>query len=113
LGEPFLFAHRIQQHRMLGMSPEKKKTGRLRISSHEQARRAQQREQSLTAVEQLPYSRAQTARALGGISIATVQRIENLGLLDKIRLAGSPNGAVFHRVEQVRALARGEHGSAS
>ena len=65
------------------------------------------REQSITAVEQLLYSRAQTARALGDISIATVQRMEARGLLEKVRVAGTPKGAVFHRAEQVRALARG------
>jgi hypothetical protein len=46
------------------------------ISDSENARRARQREQSLAAVAQLLYSRRQTARALGGISIATVQRLE-------------------------------------
>ena len=34
-------------------------------------------------VERLLYSRAQTAHALGGISIATVIRHENAGRLDK------------------------------
>ena len=94
--------------------PPEKKTGRRRISPREQSRRAGQREQSfLGAVERLLYSRAQTAHALGGISIATVLRIENKGLLDKVRLAGS-HGAVFHRVEQVQALARrGDTASAS
>lgn len=60
---------------------------------------------SLSTVERLLYSRQQTAFALGGISIATVQRLENAGLLDKVRLA-SETGAVFHRIEQVRELAR-------
>ncbi len=87
------------------MPPKKLVTdSRRRISPREQSRRAQQ---SLTTIERLLYSRAQTAHALGGISIATVMRMEARGLLDKIRLAGSPKGAVFHRVEQVHALARG------
>ena len=34
------------------------------------------REQSVASVERLLYSRTQTAHALGGISIATVQRME-------------------------------------
>src|SRR5262249_9749190 len=42
-----------------------------------------------------------------GISIATVQRLEARGKLDKVRLAGSANGAVFHRASQVHALAAG------
>jgi hypothetical protein len=70
----------------------------------EQEKARSNREQSF---EQLLYSRAQTAHALGGISIATVQRMEARGLLDKVRLAGSSNGAVFHRAEQVRKLAEG------
>lgn len=93
---------------------KKKKTGtpsRRRISPEEQARRTQQRkqrrEQSIAAVEQLLYSRAQTAHALGDISIATVIRKENKKLLDKVR--HTPRGEVFHRVAQVRALARGDH----
>jgi hypothetical protein len=78
------------------------------MSPEKQSRRAR-REQSITAIEQLLYTRAQTARALGNISIATVQRMENRKLLDKVRIAGTPKGkgAVFHRAEQVRALARG------
>ena len=86
---------------------QKKKTRR-HISPDEQARRTQQRkqrrEQSITAIEQLLYSRAQTAKALGDVSIATVIRIENKKLLEKIR--HTPKGEVFHKVEQVRALAR-------
>ncbi|MFZ2081143.1 MAG: hypothetical protein WAV38_31750 [Xanthobacteraceae bacterium] len=90
--------------------PSKNNAGRRRISPDQQARRTQRREQSLAAVEQLLYSREQTARALGGISVATILRMEARGLLDQVRVAGSPKGkgAVFHRVEQVRALARGE-----
>jgi hypothetical protein len=76
------------------------------ISEREQSRRAQQREQALAAVQRLLYSRAQTARALGA-SVRTVQRMEQRGLLDQVRLAGSPNGMVYHRVEQVVALAQG------
>ncbi len=90
------------------MSTQKKHR---RISLDQQSRRRQRREQSIAAVEQLLYSREQTAHALGGISIATVMRMENNKLLDKVR--HTPKGAVFHRVEQVRALATGKHGSAS
>jgi len=100
------------------MSPDKHKTGRRRIiSPRERARRTQrrkqQREQSLATIEQLLYSRAQTARALGSVSIATVQRMEKRGLLNIVRIAGTPKGkgAVFHRAEQVRALAKGGEAS--
>lgn len=87
----------------LGQSPRQSS----RVSAREQARRTQQREQSLAAVQQLLYSRRQTARVLGGISVATVQRLENKGLLDKVRLAGG-NGQVFNKAAQVHALAGGE-----
>jgi hypothetical protein len=68
---------------------------------------SQKNQPTIGPVERLLYSRAQTAHALGGISIATVIRHENAGRLDKVRPAGSPNGAVFHRAEQVRKLAEG------
>jgi len=74
------------------------------ISETEKARRARQREQSLAAVEQLLYTRIQTAKVLN-CSVATVQRMENSGKIDKVKLAGSPNGKVFHRASQVRELA--------
>ena len=77
------------------------------LSDSGKARRTQQREQSIAAVEQLLYSRRQTAKALGNVSIATVQRLERAGRLDKVRLAGSGNGCVFHRAQQVYALAAG------
>lgn len=94
------------------MSPEKTKKTRRRISPEQLARRTQKRkqsrEQSLASVEQLLFSRAQTAKALGDVSIATIQRMEARGLLDIVRIAGTPKGrgAVFHRAEQVHALAR-------
>jgi hypothetical protein len=81
--------------------------GQRPISEPEQTRRARQREQALAAVPVLLYSRRQTSRALGGISIAKIIRIENAGLLDKVVLAGVPNGQVYHRVEQVERLAQG------
>jgi hypothetical protein len=74
----------------------------------EQVRRDQQQQQSISSVERLLYSRRQSCFALGGISIATILRIENQGLLDKVRLAGSPSGQVFHKIEQVQKLARGD-----
>jgi hypothetical protein len=92
------------------MSPKKTKAKRKPLSEAERARRHEQRkqaqEQSLAAVETLLYSRQQTAKALGGISVATVIRMEDRGLLDKVRFAGEETGPVFHRVEQVRELAR-------
>ena len=79
-----------------------------KLSEAEKRRRAEQRRQAIaTTIPRLLYSRQQTRHVLGGVSLATVQRIENAGLLDKIVLAGSPTGMVFHRAEQVHALAQG------
>jgi hypothetical protein len=60
-------------------------------------------------VERLLYSRGQTAEALGGISIMTVIRMEQLGILPRVRLFGSRNGKVFHPAEKARALATAAH----
>jgi hypothetical protein len=81
------------------------------LSEAEKRRRAQQREQTLAAVPVLLYSRRQTQRALGGISISTIIRLENAHKLDKVTLAGVPNGVVYHRASQVIALAEagGDH----
>lgn len=65
------------------------------ISVSEKARRAQQRARSLNDVEQLLYRRRQTARVLGEISIATIQRLEKAGKLTKVRLAGRPTAWFF------------------
>jgi hypothetical protein len=74
------------------------------ISETEKSRRSRQREQQLAAVETLLYTRIQTAKVLN-CSLATVIRLENAGLLDKVKLAGSRNGKVYHRASQVHALA--------
>jgi len=80
-------------------------------SKEELERRRQQREQRrarrIASVPKLLYSRQQTAHALGDVSVATVIRMENKGLLDKIRMPGSPNGAIFHLAAQVALLAQG------
>ena len=80
---------------------QKEKTGR--------SRRAGPRQQSssVVAVERLLYSREQTAHALGGVSVATIQRLENAGKLDKSGWAGDQN--VFHRVEQVQRAGAPRH----
>ncbi len=84
----------------------KKKTKRKRrpLSAAELERRRQRQAQSIAAVGQLLYTRRQTAHVLADISVATVIRLENKGLLDKVRLAGG-TGEVFHKAAQVHALA--------
>ena len=58
--------------------------------------------------QQLLYSREQARRALGGVSIATLQRLEARGLLKPVRLnKGSPTAKVFYRVSDLAALAQG------
>jgi hypothetical protein len=81
---------------------------RQKLSEAEKRRRAEQRQQTIAAtIPRLLYSRQQTRHALGGVSLATVLRLEARGLLDKVRLAGSENGAVHHGASQVMALAEG------
>jgi hypothetical protein len=80
-------------------SPKKKRN---RLSPEElQRRRAQRRASMRESVQRLLYSREQTAEVLGGISISSVIRLERDGRLAKVRL----RGAVFHRCEDVHALA--------
>jgi hypothetical protein len=57
----------------------------------------------------LLYDRAQTASLLGGISTATVKRLEQKGVLQPVRLdphAGDRT-PVFYRASDVLALAHG------
>ncbi len=58
-------------------------------------------------IKRLLYKRRETAFALN-ISIAQVRRLEDEGLLDKMKLRGRSGSLVHHRVEQVEALANGE-----
>jgi len=73
------------------------------LSPEERQRREEQRRAS---VRRLLYSREQTAEVLGGISIPTIIRLENEGRLSKVRLHGVTS-KVFHKVEEVEALASG------
>ena len=57
-----------------------------------------------SSVPRLLYTRAQTGEALGGISVSSVIRLERQGSLSKVRLRGL-TGQVFHRADQVEALA--------
>ena len=61
-----------------------------------------------TSVRRLLYARGQTAEVLGGISLSTVIRLEREGRITPIKLLKDRPGAqVFHRVEEVEALAIG------
>jgi hypothetical protein len=52
----------------------------------------------------LLYSRKETARLLGGISTATVRRLEAAGRLPGIRLSKSKSSSVFYRAEDIEKL---------
>jgi hypothetical protein len=57
-------------------------------------------------VRRLLYSRGQACHALGGISIATVIRLEKHGALTPIKLLPKKISAqTFYRVEEIEALA--------
>jgi hypothetical protein len=61
----------------------------------------------------LLYSRDQTGRLLN-VSVATVKRLEAQGLLTPIRLnKRSATGKVFHRRNEVFALAQAQEGQAT
>jgi hypothetical protein len=55
-------------------------------------------------LRQLLFSREQVAQMLGGISIATVRRLEHEGRLKPVRLSRSPTAMVFFRASDVDAL---------
>jgi Helix-turn-helix domain len=57
--------------------------------------------------ERLLYSREEAARLLGGVSVATIRRMENSGKLHPIRLTGRRSGQVFFRASEVFALIEG------
>jgi hypothetical protein len=83
------------------------------MKSKSKSRRGRRKGQSPTPVQKQPesvarllYTREQTAYALGGVSIATIIRLENEGRLRKVRLRGQ--GQVFNPSADVEALASAE-----
>ena len=52
----------------------------------------------------LLYTREQVATLLGGISTATIRRMERAGRLRPIRLTGRNTGQVFFKASDVHAL---------
>ena len=52
----------------------------------------------------LLYTREQVGELFGGVSIATVRRLEREGKLKPVRLSRSPTGMVFFRKADVLAL---------
>jgi hypothetical protein len=56
----------------------------------------------------LLINRHRACALLGGISVATLQRLEAAHKLTPIKLSGHPSSCVFYRIEDVERLARGE-----
>lgn len=52
----------------------------------------------------LIYSRKETARLLGGVSTATIKRLEAAGRLRGFRLSKSKSSNVFFRAEEIENL---------
>jgi hypothetical protein len=68
-----------------------------------------QSSKSAFAPEALLYSREASRQLLGGISIASIKRLERNGELTPVRLnKRSPTAQVFYRRAQVLALAQVE-----
>jgi hypothetical protein len=57
--------------------------------------------------ERLLYDRIETAELLGGISFATLYRLERAGKLRPVKLTDGPNSTIFYSAADVRALAAG------
>jgi phage terminase Nu1 subunit (DNA packaging protein) len=51
--------------------------------------------------DRLLFTRRQVAELFGGVSIATVKRLEASGALKPLRLSRSPSAEVFYRAEDV------------
>ncbi len=62
------------------------------------------RSQSDHQPERLLHTREQVAEMLGGVSIATIRRLEREGRLKAIRLSRSPTAMVFFRAADVEAM---------
>jgi hypothetical protein len=77
-----------------GLSKDEKKGARLRATAP-------------PALDQLLYSRKQAQQLLGGVSVATLQRLEARGVLRPKRLDKSKNGQVFYTGDNLRELVEG------
>jgi hypothetical protein len=60
-----------------------------------------------TPPRRLLYSRNQSRHVLGGISLTQLIRLEQAGLLRRVRPSGKPTGRVFNPAEDVHAVAEG------
>lgn len=82
------------------------------LSEAEKRRRLEQRRQARLAARPLSgrllYTRDQARYKLGGISIATIIRLEQKGLLHPVKPGGSRMGKTFYSDEELTALAKGE-----
>ncbi len=75
------------------------------LSEKERRRRgAQSAGSHVETTTRLLYSREQVAGMLGGVSIATVRRLEREGRLKPVRLSRSPTAMVFFRAADVEVM---------
>ena len=62
----------------------------------------------MLACAPLLINRVKARAMLGGVSTATMLRMEQAGRLKPIRLSGHPSSAVFYRIQDIEQLALGE-----
>ena len=77
------------------------------LSEAEQQRRERQRQQALAARGRLLHDREETRVLLGGISLATLRRLELSGKLKPLKLTDSPSAKTFYSDANVTAVAGG------
>jgi hypothetical protein len=86
-------------------------TRRKKLTDIEKQRRAEQRARAIPpdapVGAQLLYSREQTRHLLGRISLATIKRMEERGLLHGVRPSGAANGKVYFPGYQILAIRDG------
>ena len=57
--------------------------------------------------QRLLYSRKQAGELLGGVSVATLKRLEDEGLLRPIKLSRSATAQTFYAADAIAALIEG------
>jgi hypothetical protein len=97
--------HSLKNNDSVDPAPPKRKRGRPRKVIAPPAPPKKRKER--LKVQPLLVSRADAAVMLGGVSVATMVRLEDAGLLHPKRLMGSPNGTVFYSFKNVTEVAEG------
>jgi hypothetical protein len=95
-----------------GLCAMKKRQAKKQISKHEKARRAEQRaeqrRQAIAAVPKLLHARREAAHMLGGVSVASLIRLEKSGRLHPVKLDDSKRtGMTYYAHSELEELASG------